>query len=578
MPNNQTIVSLDDVQLPYSLEAEQAVLGSILTEPDCITQVQILLKSDYFYLPQHKAIFNVMQEIDALGGKVDPLVVLEKLKTANVYDDAGGKNYLYQLAQSVPSTQNVESYCNIVKEKYYVRTLINVSKQIIEDASGTDNEADLLLDSAEQKIYDIRQGKVTKGPTKIRDIIINEVYEKLQKLSSADSEQYKGYTTGFTDLDRCMTGLNKSDLIIIGARPAMGKTSLALNMARNVAVKSRKKVLFFSLEMSKEQLAQRIVATEARVPSQKMRTGELTPLGFRQHKEIAGRMYKSFRRVFRGRKMIRANSTQSGRVMLSMESFCQELLGRNPRLEIRMDASERDRAFLASSTPEAIKNAENITWAEDRVRLRDSLIHPERLFRELFSDEAYVSANVDSLEFMTRLFQLASIALDSDTGIRLHEVFTRDELFALWQHHNYIYYATWGPNPLAGEKVLEGAAVATLRQIIERADDAIAKRDCAADLRFSHDSHLVPLSTTLQLDGCRAKVTDPAQVASVWANYRISPMAGNIQLIFYRNRKGEVLVKFMLNEDEVGIPAVTDRYPYYRWEDVKAYYTEYYNL
>lgn len=308
------------------------------------------------------------------------------------------------------------------------------------------------------------------------------------------------------------------------------------------------------------------------------RTGELTPLGFRQHKEIAGRMYKSFRRVFRGRKMIRANSTQSGRVMLSMESFCQELLGRNPRLEIRMDASERDRAFLASSTPEAIKNAENITWAEDRVRLRDSLIHPERLFRELFSDEAYVSANVDSLEFMTRLFQLASIALDSDTGIRLHEVFTRDELFALWQHHNYIYYATWGPNPLAGEKVLEGAAVATLRQIIERADDAIAKRDCAADLRFSHDSHLVPLSTTLQLDGCRAKVTDPAQVASVWANYRISPMAGNIQLIFYRNRKGEVLVKFMLNEDEVGIPAVTDRYPYYRWEDVKAYYTEYYNL
>ena len=105
MPNNQTIVSLDDVQLPYSLEAEQAVLGSILTEPDCITQVQILLKSDYFYLPQHKAIFSIMQEIDALGGKVDPLVVLEKLKNANVYDDAGGKNYLYQLAQSVPSTQ-----------------------------------------------------------------------------------------------------------------------------------------------------------------------------------------------------------------------------------------------------------------------------------------------------------------------------------------------------------------------------------------------------------------------------------------------------------------------------------------
>ena len=276
MPNNQTIVSLDDVQLPYSLEAEQAVLGSILTEPDCITQVLILLKADHFYLPQHKAIFNIMQEIDALGGKVDPLVVLERLKSENVYDDAGGKNYLYQLAQSVPSTQNVESYCKIVKEKYYIRTLINVSKEIIEDASGADEEADLLLDSAEQKIYDIRQGKVSKGPTKIGDIIINEVYDKLQKLSSADSDQYKGYTTGFTDLDRSITGLNKSDLVIIGARPAMGKTSLALNMARNTAMLGKKKVVFFSLEMTKEQLAQRVLSTEARVESTKMRTGNIT--------------------------------------------------------------------------------------------------------------------------------------------------------------------------------------------------------------------------------------------------------------------------------------------------------------
>ena len=277
MPNNQTIVSLDDIRLPYSLEAEQAVLGSILTEPDCITQVLILLKAEHFYLPQHKAIFTIMQEIDALGGKVDPLVVLERLKTENIYDDAGGKNYLYQLAQSVPSTQNVESYCKIVKEKYYIRTLINVSKEIIEDATGTDNEADLLLDSAEQKIYDIRQGKVTKGPTRIGDIIVGEVYEKLQKLSSTDSDQYRGYTTGFTDLDRSITGLNKSDLVIIGARPAMGKTSLALNMARNTAMLGKKKVVFFSLEMTKEQLAQRVLATEARVESTKMRTGRITP-------------------------------------------------------------------------------------------------------------------------------------------------------------------------------------------------------------------------------------------------------------------------------------------------------------
>ena len=134
----------------------------------------------------------------------------------------------------------------------------------------------MLLDSAEQKIYDIRQGKVSKGPTRIGDIIINEVYDKLQKLSSADSDQYKGYTTGFTDLDRSITGLNKSDLVIIGARPAMGKTSLALNMARNTAMLGKKKVVFFSLEMTKEQLAQRVLSTEARVESTKMRTGNIT--------------------------------------------------------------------------------------------------------------------------------------------------------------------------------------------------------------------------------------------------------------------------------------------------------------
>ena len=275
MPNN-TLLSLDDVQQPFSLEAEQAVLGCILSVPECISQVLIYLKSEYFYLPQHRAIFNCMQEIDAVGGKVDPLVVLERLKRENVYDDAGGKNYLYQLVQAVPSTENVESYCRIVREKFYIRTLINVSREIIEDASSSDSSADLLLDSAEQRIYDIRQGKVSRGPTKISDIIINEVYDKLQKLSSPDRDQYKGYTTGFTDLDKMITGLNKSDLVIVGARPAMGKTSLALNMARNTAMMGKRKVLFFSLEMTKEQLAQRVLSTEARVESTKMRSGNIT--------------------------------------------------------------------------------------------------------------------------------------------------------------------------------------------------------------------------------------------------------------------------------------------------------------
>ncbi len=268
--------SVDDINMPYSLEAEQAVLGSILIDPACITQVLIIVKPDYFYLPQHKAIFTIMQEIDALGGKIDPLIILEKLKQEKIYDDAGGKQYLFQLTQIVPSTENVEEYSVIIREKYHIRTLINVSKRIIDEASSSSEPADTLLESAEQQIYDIRQGRVSKGPTKIGDIIVNEVYDKLQKLSSADRDKYKGFTTGFTDLDKAITGLNRSDLLIIGARPAMGKTSLALNLARNTAMMGKKKVLFFSLEMTKEQLAQRVLSTEARVESTKMRTGNIS--------------------------------------------------------------------------------------------------------------------------------------------------------------------------------------------------------------------------------------------------------------------------------------------------------------
>lgn len=276
MDGVNTFTSLDEVNMPYSLEAEQAVLGSILLEPSCITQVLILVKPEYFYLPQHRAIFTIMQEIDALGGKIDPLIVLEKLKSSKVYDDASGKQYLLTLSQIVPSTENVEAYSKIIREKYYVRSLINVSRDIINDASSSSEPADTILEVAEQKIYDIRQGRVTKGPSKIGDIIVNEVYDKLQKLSSHDKDKYKGFTTGFTDLDKAITGLNRSDLLIIGARPAMGKTSLALNLARNTAMMGKKKVLFFSLEMTKEQLAQRVLSTEARVESTKMRTGNIS--------------------------------------------------------------------------------------------------------------------------------------------------------------------------------------------------------------------------------------------------------------------------------------------------------------
>ncbi len=272
-------LNIEGVNLPYSMEAEQAVLGSILMDPSCLTLVQSRgFITEYFYRSEHKAIFNAMIRIDSQGQRIDPLLVLDTLKAENVFDDAAGKTYLFQLAEAVPTTANVEAYAKIVKEKFFVRSLINISEEILRDASESDVSADMLLDSAEQKIYDIRQGKNTYEASKLSDILTDKVYDRLQALSSDDPDvrgQYVGFTTGFKDLDKIISGLNKSDLIIVGARPAMGKTSFALNLARNAAVLAKKKVLFFSLEMTKEQLAQRVISTEARIKGIKMRNGNL---------------------------------------------------------------------------------------------------------------------------------------------------------------------------------------------------------------------------------------------------------------------------------------------------------------
>lgn len=267
----------EQIQEPYSMEAEQALLGAVLINPACYTRVSGIVRPESFYIPQHKAIFAAIANLDYLNQKIDPLLVLEELKQNGTYDEAAGKNYLAQLAQSVPSVENVESYARIIKEKYYLRTLMEAAEEMLKNAANEELSADTIMDAAEQKIYNIRQGNKENEPVRLSDILRDEVYDNLQKITSPETaEESKGIPTGFSLLDKYMTGLNKSDLILIGARPAMGKTSFALNIARNIAVKAKKKVVFFSLEMGREQLAQRVLSTEARVESQKMRTGELT--------------------------------------------------------------------------------------------------------------------------------------------------------------------------------------------------------------------------------------------------------------------------------------------------------------
>ncbi len=266
---------LEGMELPHSSEAEQAVLGSILLDPECMEQVVLMLRPEHFYFPQHRAIFTTMHSMFNLSMKIDPVIVLENLVKDGTYDEAGGKTYLLQLADMVPSTANVDVYAKIVREKYYIRTLITASQEIIDSAIDGQGDANLLLDSAEQRIYNIRQGKDVGGPSPIKEVIVNDVYGRLQMLNSDERDKYKGIPMGLSAVDKVTTGLNRSDLILIGARPGMGKTSFALNICENVAKLARKKVVFFSLEMTKEQLAQRMLSSSAGIPSIKMRTGQL---------------------------------------------------------------------------------------------------------------------------------------------------------------------------------------------------------------------------------------------------------------------------------------------------------------
>lgn len=262
--------------LPFSAEAEQSVLGAVLLEPSCLSIVaEMLPRADYFYQVNNRLIYGVMLEMFTAGRPVDLVTLLERLREEDTFDEGTGKVYLMQLAQLVPSISNVEEYCTIVRDKYDVRMLIQAARGILDEATEGAGETSLLLDSAEQRIFDIRRGKSVKGLQRLNEVLF-ETFERLDRLNSPDKELYRGIPTGIRELDNTITGLNRSDLVIIGARPGMGKTSFALNIARHVSVTCNRRVAFFSLEMSKEQLASRVLSTEALVGGTKLRTGELT--------------------------------------------------------------------------------------------------------------------------------------------------------------------------------------------------------------------------------------------------------------------------------------------------------------
>lgn len=291
MADNKKTTLLDGLSLPFSLETEQAVIGSILINPECVTVVLSNVKPDYFYMPINKAIMEAVMVLDTLGSRIDALTILDKLNTNDKFKPEENKKYLFDIAQTVPSAANVENYCKIVREKYYLRTLIDISKDTIDSALDGGAQADRILDATEQKIYDIRKGKASGSLQRLSDVISSEVYPTLTLISSDNAEEFKGIPMGFSKLDEITSGLNRSDLILIGARPAMGKTSFALNIARNVGM-TGKKVVFFSLEMSNEQLASRVLSTEARVESNKFRSGKISGDEWMRIAEAAERLTK----------------------------------------------------------------------------------------------------------------------------------------------------------------------------------------------------------------------------------------------------------------------------------------------
>ena len=262
-------------QLPHSVEAEQAVLGSMLIDARCVPEVIDQLRPDDFYVKQNREIYETIYSMFNYSLTIDPVTVLENMKQNGVYDENTSRGYLLQLMDTTPTAANVKEYIGILKDKTLLRRVAETAGELtVLIQQGTETGQDV-LEAAEQRIYAIRQGRAAQGLTPISQVLL-DVYARLEELAASDSA-IPVLSTGLTDLDRAISGLNKSDLILLAARPGMGKTSMALNILLEAGKKSGKNVVFFSLEMSREQLALRLISSECFVDNKKLVTGNLAP-------------------------------------------------------------------------------------------------------------------------------------------------------------------------------------------------------------------------------------------------------------------------------------------------------------
>ena len=301
--------------------------------------------------------------------------------------------------------------------------------------------------------------------------------------------------------------------------------------------------------------------------------GDLTPLGVRQHQGIAERMSKNFPEVFRGKRQISARSTVVYRCAMSMVAFGDRLKGLNPQLDINYEMSEKYMSYLNYHTDRsnAFTHGEKGPWVEEYRKFEAAQVKPDRLVNSLFSNADFIRCEVNPANLMWGLYWIAVDMQDIETPLSFYDIFTAQEMFDLWQCVNYRFYIC-NANPLASKGLVMANAKTLVENIIESADSAMKNRSIAATLRFGHDGNVIPLLALLQIENFDVAVAGPAEVYKHWCDFKATPMASNVQLVFFENKNRDVLVKFLHNEKEVHTPVKTDIWPYYHWNEVKEYY------
>ena len=304
----------------------------------------------------------------------------------------------------------------------------------------------------------------------------------------------------------------------------------------------------------------------------KNRAGDLTLKGVDQHRGIAERMYFSFPEIFSDNNTVNARSTMVMRCAMSMAAFTERLKELNPNLKIIRDPSERNTAYMNYQSKEAEKyNSASGPWKEEYRKLRETLAPTTTVLPKVFSDSTFIRRFVNPVDFTCRLYTIIVGLQNLDKDYGFPEVFNVDELIALWKIYNYrmyVHYSNYKPSNRA--VILSSRPL--LKEFIKNAEAALQSQSPSADLRFGHDINIIPLAGLMGIKGTAECTDNPYDIPLVFQDYDVSPMASNIQLVFFKDKTNNVIVKFLHNEKETSIPIESSIYPFYKWEDVKDYF------